>query len=158
MDIALGTRTEETAAIYFQQANTPEIKKYLPQRAATLEEFLADFRASQAPGAASYGQTIWLDGQYVGDVWCYCIAPGEVPGAMVSYCLFQTEQRGRGAASRALELFLAEIGPRFGLERVGAFTFADNLPSIRVLEKNGFCMMEEFEEDGRLSRYYEKKL
>lgn len=77
---------------------------------------------------------------------------------MVSYCLFQPEQRGRGVASRALGLFLAEIGPRFGLGSVGAFTFADNLPSIRVLEKNGFHMMEEFEEDGRLSRYYEKKL
>ena len=132
MEVTLGRRTEKTATFYFQKANTPEIKKYLPQRAATLEEFLADFRASQAPGAPSYGRTIWLDGQYVGDVWCYCIAPGEVPGAMVSYCLFQPERRGRGVT--------------------------DNLPSIRVLEKNSFCMMEEFEEDGRLSRYYEKKL
>lgn len=158
MEVTLGRRTEKTATFYFQKANTPEIKKYLPQRAATLEEFLADFRASQAPGAPSYGRTIWLDGQYVGDVWCYCIAPGEVPGAMVSYCLFQPERRGRGVTGRALELFLAEIGPRFGLGSVGAFTFADNLPSIRVLEKNSFCMMEEFEEDGRLSRYYEKKL
>src|SRR5699024_12640070 len=40
-----------------------------------------------------------------------------------------------GVASRALEQFLADAGPRFGLKRVGAFAYADNPASVRVLEK-----------------------
>ena len=38
----------------------------------------------------------------------------------------------------------------------GAFTFADNKASIRVLEKNGFAVQESFVEDGRESVYLER--
>ncbi len=158
MEIRLGERTGETVKIYFQRANTPEIRRTLPQKAKTLEEALADFRETRKPGASSYGRTIWADGAYVGDVWCYGISPLERPNGMLSYCIFEEGCRGQGAASRAVALFLPELVQRFGLKSVGAFTFADNLPSIGVLEKNGFCLMEAFEEDGILSRYYEKTL
>ena len=47
---------------------------------------------------------------------------------------------------------------RFGLRSVGAFTYADNEGSVRVLEKNDFVCKERFEEDGRDSVYYEKEL
>ena len=52
--------------------------------------------------------------------------PSSDPQAMVSYCLFQQSLQGRGAATEALRLFLDEIRDRFSLERVGAFTFAEN--------------------------------
>lgn len=158
MEVTLGVRTEETATLYFQRAGRAEIRKYLPQRAATLAEALADFRETQQPGAKSYGRTIWADGAYVGDVWCYCMDPEETPNAMLSYCVFQPDCLGRGVAGQAVKHFLEEVARQFGLKSMGAFTFGDNLPSIRVLEKNGFHLEEEFEEDGRLSRYYEKKL
>ena len=158
MEIRLGERTEETVRTYFQKAGTPEIRRVLPQRAKTLEEALDDFRESRKPGAKSYGRTIWAVGRYVGDVWCYCMDPGGTPNAMVSYCVFAPDCRNRGVASRALELFLEEVRETFALKTVGAFTFADNPASIRVLEKNGFRLLEEFEEDGTLSRYYEKTL
>ncbi len=45
---------------------------------------------------------------------------------------------------------------RFSLRSVGAFTFADNKASIRVLEKNGFAVQESFVEDGRESVYLER--
>ena len=76
------------------------------------------------------------------------------PQAMVSYCVFEQELWGRGIAGRALGLFLEEVRERFGLERVGAFTFAENTGSIRVLEKIGFRLMESFTEDGVESGYY----
>lgn len=158
MDITLKERTAETVAVYFQKANTPSIRKTLPQKARTLEEALRDFCETQKPGAKSYGRTIWADGQYVGDVWCYGIDLQETPNAMLSYCVFEASCRGRGAASRAAALFLEEIAHSFGVKSMGAFTYGDNLPSIRVLEKNGFRLIEEFEEDGVLSRYYEKAL
>ena len=154
MKISLGPRTAETAAVYFEQSLSPAIRKTLPQKAQTLEEALEDFRKTQEPGADSFGRTVYADGRYVGDVWCYCMDPGGDPQAMVSYCVFAQELWGRGAATEALGLFLEEIRERFGLERIGAFTFAENTGSIRVLEKNGFRLMESFVEDGMESGYY----
>lgn len=154
MNITLGSRTAETAAVYFEKTCSPAIRSALPQKAQTLEEALADFRRTQSPGAKSFGRTIYADGQYVGDVWCYCMDPAGDPQAMVSYCVFEQELWGRGVAAKALGLFLAEIRERFGLERVGAFTFASNTASIRVLEKNGFRLQESFTEDGVESGYY----
>ena len=161
MDIILANRTAETAAIYFEKTNNEAIRKLLPQKAKTVEEAVADFHASQLPGAASYGRNIWTggpDGQYVGDNWCYCIDPADTPGAMVSYCVFEQALWGQGIASRALSMFLPEITRKYGLKTVGAFTFSHNLPSIRVLEKNGFRLMEELTEDGVPSRYYQLDL
>ena len=154
MNIQLKERTAETAAIYFQRTRAPAIQRFLPQRARTLEEFLSDFRKTQEPGASSYGRTIYVDGQYAGDVWCYCMDPSGDPQAMVSYCVFETALWGHGIAARALGLFLEEIRERFGLARVGAFTFSENAASIRVLEKNGFHREESFTEDGVESGYY----
>ena len=155
MDVSLGTRTAETAALYFEKTDNETFRRVLPRKARTVEEAVEDFYAAQAPGASSYGRTVLVNGQYVGDVWCYGIDPTGTPNAMVSYCVFEPSLWGRGAATRALELFLAEIGGKFGLRSVGAFTFADNAASIRVLEKNGFRLAEEFEEDGVPSRYYQ---
>lgn len=154
MSVKLGQRTEETVAVYFERAQSAVIRAVLPQRARTLEEALADYRRTLEPGASSFGRTILADGQYVGDVWCYCMDRSGDPQAMVSYCVFETALWGRGIAARALGLFLAELRERFGLERVGAFTFSENAASIRVLEKNGFHREESFTEDGVESGYY----
>lgn len=156
MNVTLHDRTAVTAAVYFHRAHTPAIRETLPQTARTLEEALAGFRQSQEPGARSYGRTIHADGQYIGDVWCYGIDPEGDPQAMVSYCVFEQALWGRGAATAALRLFLEEIRERFGLERIGAFTFASNAGSIRVLEKNGFRLRESFMEDGVESGFYER--
>ena len=153
MPVELRIRTAETVSIYFEKANTPAIRAVLPQKAKTLEEALADFRRTQLPGASSYGRTIYADGKYIGDIWCYCIDENEEPGAMVSYCIFEPDYYGKGIATEALRLFIAEIVPKFNLKSLGAFTFASNIPSIRVLEKNSFTKREEFEEDGILSCY-----
>ena len=158
MKITLGVRTAETAALYFEKTRSPSIRKTLPQKAQTADEAVADFYDTQKPGASSFGRTILADGRYVGDVWCYCIDPDDTPNAMVSCYVFEQDLWNLDVASTSLGLFLGEIGPKFGLKTVGAFTFADNLPSIRVLEKNGFRMMEEFAEGGVLSRYYQRNL
>lgn len=154
MTISLGVRTAETVAVFFQNAQSPAIRRTLPMKAKTPEDALADFQDTQKPGARSYGRTIYADGQYVGDVWCYGMDPGGDPQAMVSYCIFAPELWGQGAATTALGLFLEEIRARFGLERIGAFTFAANTASVRVLEKNGFQLAEAFMEDGVESAYY----
>ena len=154
MTVTLRDRTGDTAAIYFRRACVPVIQQTLPQKARTLEEALEAFRETRKPGANSFGRTIYVDGQYVGDIWCYGMDPSGDPQAMVSYCVFEQELWGKGAATASLRLFLQEIGERFGLKRVGAFTFLANVGSIRVLERNGFHLQESFVEDGLESGYY----
>ena len=142
--------------IYFAKTQDPEIQSMLPQSAFTVEQALENYRKTLLPGAASYGRTIYVDERYVGDIWCYCIDPADAPNAMVSYCIFEKDCWGCGIASNALKNFLLEIIPKFHLYSIGAFTYADNFPSVRVLQKNGFAVLEGFTEDGVASLYLEK--
>ena len=158
MEITVRDRTANTAATYFEKAQQPEIKQMLPQKATSVEEALADFAKTRLPGATSFGRTIYADGRYFGDVWIYGIDMNDTPNAMLSYCIFEKEMWWRDAATRGVRLFLEEVRDRFGLQTVGAFTYAVNAASIRVLEKNGFSLVESFSEEGILSQYYHLEL
>ena len=155
MDITLEKRTADTVKIYFEKANTPEIKKVLPQKAQSVEEALADYEKTLLPTATSFGQTVYVDGKYVGDVWCYCIDMDDEPNCMISYCVFEPEYWSKGIATAAVGKFMEFIRTKYDLKTVGAFTFSHNIPSIRVLEKNGFLLVEEFEENGVWSKYFQ---
>lgn len=155
MRIRLALRTAEHVKTYFAGTQKPQITQMLPQKAKTVEEALQDFEKTQLPGAHSYGMTIYANDQYVGDVWCYGIDRSDTPNAMLSYCLFETNVWGFGVASEAVRLFLTEVRDRFQFESIGAFTYAANSASMRVLEKNGFALVEKFEEDGVESCYYQ---
>lgn len=72
---------------------------------------------------------------------------------MVSYCVF-AEYQGKGVAAEGVSLFLKDTDGRYGCKSYGAFVYLDNIPSVRVLEKCGFRLMEEIEE-GRLSGYFQ---
>lgn len=157
MILELRSRTADTVITCFRKTRDPKVRRYLPQKAATEEEALADFEKSQQPGASSYGRTIYADGSYIGDIWCYCIRPDE-HHAMVSYCVFDKTYWGKGVATKALQLFLNEIKEKFGLKSVGAFTYSANAASIHVLRKNSFADAETFIEDGIESKYFLKEL
>ena len=155
MVITLEKRTADSVRTYFEKANRPEIKQVLPQKAKTVEEALEDYEQTLLPNAESYGRTVYVDGNYVGDVWCYCIDPNEEPNCMLSFCIFEPEYWSKGIAAAAVKMFIQNICARYHVKTIGAFTFAHNLASIRVLEKNGFVLMEEFEEDGVLSKFFQ---
>ena len=158
LTITLQERTEDHVRIYFEKVSDPEIKKWLPQRAKTVAEAVADFHKSVLPNTTSYGKTIYVNDRYLGDVWCYCIHEEEEPDAMVSYCVFDKSYWGQGIATQALTLFLKEIEEKYDLKHVGAFTYSENKASVQVLLKNGFAVQEEFMEDGVLSAYLQKEL
>ena len=158
MTVELKERTESHVRTYFDRTRDPEIRAMIPQTAETVEQAVAAFERTLLPGATSFGRTVYADGAYVGDIWCYCIDLQEEPNAMISYCLFEKELWNRGIATEALNRFETEIVSRFGLKSLGAFTYCDNLSSVRVLEKNGFSKIEEFTEDGRRSVYYQKEI
>ena len=153
VEVCLRERTADHVVIYFQKARSPEIRKWLPQQAQTLEQALEAYRRTLLPGATSFGRTIYADGVYVGDIWCYCIDPHETPNCMLSLCIFDGRYRSCGIGTQAVGLFVREILQRDKIRTIGAFSFADNAASIRVLEKNGFRVLETFVEDARESCY-----
>ena len=116
---------------------------------------MEDYKQTLLPNSKSYGQTVYVDGKYVGDVWCYCIDLDDEPNSMLSFCIFEPEYWSKGIATAAVNMFIQNICARCHIKTIGAFTFAHNLASIRVLEKNGFVLMEEFEEGGVLSKYFQ---
>ena len=153
MTITLEKRTAESVRIYFEKANRPEIRQTLPQKAKTVEEALEDYEQTLLPDAMSFGQTIYVDGKYVGDVWCYCIDMDDEPNCMLSFCIFELGYWSKGIATAAVNMFIRNVCARYPVKTIGAFTFAHNIASARVLEKNGFVVKEEFEEDGVWSKY-----
>ena len=155
MLITLKNRTADSVRIYYEKANKTEIKRVLPQKAKTVEEALEDYEQTLLPNAKSFGQTVYADGKYVGDIWCYCIDMNDEPNCMLSFCIFELEYWSKGIATTAVKMFIQDICARYHVKTIGAFTFAHNQASIRVLEKNGFIVMEEFEEDGVLSKYFQ---
>lgn len=155
MKIELRERTEKHVRIYFERTQDPEIRQTLPQTVASLEQALQNYINTLKPHATSYGATIYVDGSYVGDVWCYGMNPSDTPQAMVSYCIFEKFCWGGGIMTGALSLFLKDVSTRFGITCFGAFAFYENTASIRVLEKNGFTLKETFQEDGIKSVYYQ---
>ena len=155
MTTVLGDRTEATVRIYFEKSQQPEIKEMLPQKAKSVEEAISDYQKALLPNSKSYGRTIYADGVYIGDVWCYCIDKEEIPNAMLSFCVFDRSYRNNGIASEAVAMFLREIREKYTIETIGAFTFASNSASQRVLNKIGFQLVEEFVEDGKASMFYQ---
>lgn len=158
MIITLENRTVASVNTYFEKANRPEIKCVLPQKAKSIEEALEDYEKTLLPNATSFGQTIYADEKYVGDVWCYGIDMDGEPNCMVSFCIFEPEYWSKGIATTAVNMFIKNICTRYRVKTIGAFTFAHNNASIKVLEKNGFVVMEEFEEEGVLSKYLQLSL
>ncbi len=157
MIVTLRDRTADSVRIYFEKASKPKIKQVLPQKAKTVAEALDDYRKTLLPNANSFGQTIYADDQYVGDIWCYCIDTNAEPNCMLSFCIFETAFWSKGIATAAIRIFIKNICAKYGIHSIGAFTFSHNIASVRALEKNGFLIMEEFEEGGILSKYLHRK-
>ncbi len=156
MQINLRPRTQAHVHTYYERTQKETIRRMIPSVAQSLEQALAMFERSQQPGASSFGRTVYLDGAYVGDVWCFGMDAKDTPQAMLSYCLFEESCWGRGAATQAVQLFLSELKENFGLTCIGAHTWADNAASCRVLEKCSFTLAEEGVDEGRPWRYYQR--
>ena len=120
MNIQLKVRTLENALTYFERTKDPDIERMFPRSVLTREQAIANFQASLLPDADRFGQTIWADGEYVGDIWCFCIDRSQQPNAMLSLCLFAKERWGQGIGSRAVQLFLPMVTERFRLQSMGA--------------------------------------
>ena len=120
MNIELHERTAQTVITYFQNTRDPEVRRYLPMKATTEQEAIADFEKTLLPDSTSYGKTIYVDSNYIGDIWAYCIGDDD-PNAMLSFCIFDISMWGKGIATKATHIFMSEIKEKYGLKTLGAF-------------------------------------
>lgn len=155
---SLREREKEHVVEYFHKTRDEEIQSMMPGSAESAEVALAMYEESLKKDAASYGRTIYCEEKYIGDIWCYGLDTQNEPNAMLSYCIFEKEYWNKGIATIAVDMFMKELTQKFRIKSIGAFLYADNMGSRRVLEKNGFVLREKLMEDGRISFYYEMLL
>lgn len=155
INVELRPRMLEHVITFWEKSQDEEIEKMIPLNRGTLDDAIALYEETLKPGARSFGQVIYADGSYIGDVWCYGIDEIHVMLAFVSIVIFNKAYWGRGIGKHALQQFCQLVFERYTVTKLCAFTYKENSRSISALESAGFHMVEEFEEDGVLSCYYE---
>ncbi|MCR9244779.1 MAG: GNAT family N-acetyltransferase [bacterium] len=121
-------RESDLPALYeFQREPAGNALAVFPGRER--EDFERHWRTNVLGDESVVKRTVLADGVIAGSIVCY----REGDRRLVGYWLGQ-EFWGRGVASAALNLMLAEIAER----PLHAFVATTNAPSIRVLEKCGF--------------------
>jgi RimJ/RimL family protein N-acetyltransferase len=132
-EVVLRPLTELDLPTLFEQQRVPESNRMAGFTAANPDDrdaFMAKWTRILGEGAIPL-RAIVADGALAGSVLCW--TDEELGRPEVSYWLGR-EHWGKGIATRALSLFLEEITERPIYGRAAA----DNIGSIRVLEKCGF--------------------
>lgn len=121
--------------------NLPEVTHWLLRTEVEPASFRAAWRrAAEDPDDHSVAVT--LDGLVIGTVSLELVDGMGQPGlpprteAQLGY-IFDPAQSGRGYATEAVAAVVAHAFERLGVRRITAGCFADNLASVRVLEKIG---------------------
>jgi RimJ/RimL family protein N-acetyltransferase len=100
----------------------------------------SDGRAFLAHVAADQPRTVWaieVDGEAAGGIGVVLMGDVERVSAEIGYWLGEAHW-GRGIVTDALRAITPMMFGHFNLTRVFALPFADNLGSVRVLEKAGY--------------------
>ena len=132
-EIELREVRDEDVGVFYEQQLDPEAQRmaaFTSRDPSDREAFMAHWSKVRANQSGSV-RTIVVDGRVAGSVLRWRDA--DMPGPEVSYWIGR-EFWGRGVATEALRAFLAEdtTRPMFGR------CAADNIASLRVLEKCGF--------------------
>lgn len=154
-EILLKSRSLEHVKVYWEKSQDEEFKNLFPFNGGTLNDSIKLFEESLKPDARSFGNVIYIDNSYIGDVWCYGIDESIEKHAFVSIVIFDKRYWGKGIGKYVLKEFSQILFNKYSIIKLCAFTYADNKRSIATLESVGFKMIEEFEEEGKLSYYYE---
>ena len=102
----------------------------------------ADGRGFLAQVSQQQPSTLWaieVDGEAAGGIGLVPLTDVERVSAEIGYWLGE-QYWGRGVMTEALRAVTAEAFRRTDLRRIFALPFADNVASIRVLEKAGYAL------------------
>lgn len=133
-------RAEDVDRI-LEYRNRPEVTRWLLRTVVDPASFRAAWRrAAEDPDDHSVAVT--LEGVVIGTVSLEVVAGMGQPGmpprtqAELGY-IFDPAYGGRGFAAEAVAAVVAHAFERLGVRRITAGCFADNLASVRLLEKLG---------------------
>lgn len=152
--IHLLTRNDAAELLAFELENRAYWSQFVPDRGddyyhlANMQATIDAFVQEQEQGLLYMHLIRTPEGQIAGRVNLYDITRGARPEAELGYRIGEA-YGGQGYATEAVRLALEAAFSTYGLERVRAATLAANLPSQRVLLKNGFI------ETGRTPRAVE---
>lgn len=144
-DLSIHPVTEADAAeiLAFEQENRSFFRAMVPDRGDPyfsldyLREMLREAVQDQAAGRHYLYLVRNPRGEVVGRVNLYDVRQGNLKRAELGYRIGE-RWNGRGYATRAVNLALAEAFGRCGLHRVQAVTSPENIGSQMVLIRNGF--------------------
>lgn len=143
---------------FWEISKDAELRKLFPFQDNTLEEAIEMYKESLLPDARSYGKTIYVEDEYIGDVWAYCIDENKEKNCFISVVIFNKAYWSKGIGAIALSEFNKIISCKYDINKICAFTYEFNIPSRKTLEKVGFKLIEEFEENNVKSIYYELEI
>jgi len=121
--------------------NLPEVTRWLLRTEVDPVAFRAAWRRA-ADDPADHSKAVVLDGVVIGTVSLEVVdgmgQPGMPPRteAQLGY-IFDPAYGGRGYATEAVTAVAAYTFDRLGVRRITAGCYADNLASVRILEKVG---------------------
>lgn len=154
--ISLRPRNLDNVKVFWEKSKDEELGKLFPFLNNSLNEVIKLYEESIQPGARSFGQVIYADEEYIGDVWCYGIDEIEEKSAFISIVIFNKNFWGQGIGKEILMQFSKVIFENYSINKLCAFTYKSNTRSIAALEKAGFVKLEDFEEAGVASCYFER--
>lgn len=154
--ISLRPRNLDNVKVFWEKSKDEELGRLFPFMNNSLNEAIKLYEESMLPGARSFGQVIYADEEYIGDVWCYGIDKTKEKSAFISIVIFNKNFWGQGIGKEALNEFIEIIFRRYSINKLCAFTYKNNMRSISILENIGFINIEDFEDDGIASCYFEK--
>ncbi len=153
VEVQLLKQEENHVYIFFEETKKDKICKYMHSLPNTIQENLKEYKRN-----CNYRRVIYVDNQYVGDIWCHSLFQTNKYDALISCCVFNEKYWNKGIASKSMNLFLEEIKGKLFVQKVGAYLYENNLGSIRVLEKNNFKRVDEFFEKDQKAFFYLKEL
>jgi RimJ/RimL family protein N-acetyltransferase len=121
--------------------NLPEVNRWLIRTEVDPATFRAAWRQA-AENPDDHSVAVTLDGVVIGTVLLEVVdgmgQPGMPPRteAQLGY-IFDPAYGGHGYATEAVTVMVAHAFDRLGVRRITAGCFADNLASVRILEKVG---------------------
>ena len=124
-----------------QYRNLPEVTRWLLRTEVEPEPFAAAWRHAAAD-PDDHSVVVTLDGLVIGTVMLEVVDGMGQPGmprrtqADLGY-IFDPAHGGHGYATEAVAAMVAHAFDRLGVRRITAGCFADNLASVRILEKVG---------------------
>ena len=131
----------------FEDANKAFFEKTLPPRPDAYNQFesfskvIDGFIDEQANGICSMYVIRDVNGQMVGRINLHIEETSDFKKAELGYRIAEQAQ-GNGYASEAVKLTLLEAFESLGIDIVEAGTSTKNIGSQKVLEKNGFKLIE----------------